>query len=525
MRANDYRERRGAGPDVLNGYRGVITSIGEDRRVEITWRTKDRLPDGTMRTESAWMSPDDIAAGRLSLGYAMTVAASQGMTCDTGLLYGHGANAFAAYPGLTRGRTANHIWLPLDVVESERTREELGAAHTDAERLDRAVHAFATYLGQSRPDSMVSDELRPAPEPVTAPVPHQVRLDQARQDAQAAVEQARRTVSARAARMRSTTTKSSLQHSAEAEANRSAAPAEESPEETPSWKDRPYGTKTDEQLDTSVRTFLREAKEYDAVAAKTREDYETLRERLKREGAEGLTRGQKWAEEAGAVLDTAVAHLRTAIEEAGRVRWADESARQARAVLPDINRQMDASWLALRLAGSSRKEVQELRERYFTQAVDGDAEGLRARRASDDARKAAWSAVHDSPFAQALGATGYAPRPDDLPEALAAMRGTLAHKGQQIDARDQTRLGHLSGAIRKAGAEAADWRRHAALAVTEQQRRKLLATTQPDLHRAETIARRAAADAQQRQQAAVQAHPEPSATFTPLQQEGPKMSR
>ncbi|MGA5498731.1 MobF family relaxase [Streptomyces cinereoruber] len=229
VRANDYRSQRGAGPDVLNGYRGVITTIAEDRSVEITWRTKDRFPDGTLRTESAWMSPDDIAAGKLSLGYAMTVAASQGMTCDTSLLYGHGANAFAAYPGLTRGRTANHIWLPLDVVESERTQEELGAARTDTERLDRAVHAFATYLGQSRPDSMVSDELRPTPEPVTAPVPHQVRLDQARQDAHAAAEQARRTVSARAARARSTTTKSPLQHSAETEAGRGATPAGKPP--------------------------------------------------------------------------------------------------------------------------------------------------------------------------------------------------------------------------------------------------------------------------------------------------------
>ncbi|MFB7942338.1 hypothetical protein [Streptomyces sp. NPDC056049] len=48
------------------------------------------------------MTPDDIASGTLFLGYAMTVAASQGMTCDTSLLYGHGANAFSTYPGLTR---------------------------------------------------------------------------------------------------------------------------------------------------------------------------------------------------------------------------------------------------------------------------------------------------------------------------------------------------------------------------------------------------------------------------------------
>ncbi|WP_432089110.1 hypothetical protein [Streptomyces sp. bgisy095] len=85
------------------------------------------------------------------------------------------------------------------------------------------------------------------------------------------------------------------------------------------------------------------------------------------------------------------------------------------------------------------------------------------------------------------------------------MRETLVHKGQQIDARDETRLGHLSSAARKAAEQAAEWRRHAALGVTEQQRRQLLAIVQPDLHRAETIARQAAADAQQRQQVAAQA--------------------
>ncbi|MFB7942337.1 hypothetical protein [Streptomyces sp. NPDC056049] len=34
VRTNDYRSRRGTGPDILNGYRGVITSIRSDRSVE-----------------------------------------------------------------------------------------------------------------------------------------------------------------------------------------------------------------------------------------------------------------------------------------------------------------------------------------------------------------------------------------------------------------------------------------------------------------------------------------------------------
>ncbi|MFJ3706466.1 C-terminal helicase domain-containing protein [Streptomyces sp. NPDC090051] len=73
---------------------------------------------------SAWLTPEQVASGVLFLGYAMTIAASQGMTCDMSLLYGHGADALAMYPGLTRGRKANHLWVPRAVIE----RRHLGPA-------------------------------------------------------------------------------------------------------------------------------------------------------------------------------------------------------------------------------------------------------------------------------------------------------------------------------------------------------------------------------------------------------------
>ncbi|MFF0449945.1 hypothetical protein ACFYT4_26645 [Streptomyces sp. NPDC004609] len=99
VRVNDYR----SGPDLLNGYRAVVSEIAPDGRIEITWRNRTRRPDEAAFL-SAWLTPDQVASGALSLGYAMTIAASQSMTCDTSLLYGHGANAFATYPGLTRGK-------------------------------------------------------------------------------------------------------------------------------------------------------------------------------------------------------------------------------------------------------------------------------------------------------------------------------------------------------------------------------------------------------------------------------------
>ncbi|WLQ69305.1 MULTISPECIES: hypothetical protein [Streptomyces] len=124
VRTNYYRSRGDQGPDLLNGYRAVVNDTGEDGRIEITWRTRTRGENTAL--VSAWLAPDQVASWALSLRYAMTIAASQGMTCDTSLLYGHGANAFATYPGLTRDKWANHLWLPLAVIESEGTRARLG---------------------------------------------------------------------------------------------------------------------------------------------------------------------------------------------------------------------------------------------------------------------------------------------------------------------------------------------------------------------------------------------------------------
>ncbi|MEH0407375.1 hypothetical protein ACFY7V_33980 [[Kitasatospora] papulosa] len=45
------------------------------------------------------------------------------------------------------------------------------------------------------------------------------------------------------------------------------------------------------------------------------------------------------------------------------------------------------------------------------------------------------------------------------------MRTALSQQAQQMDARDETKLSRLTGAVRSAVAEATDWRGRAALAV------------------------------------------------------------
>ncbi|MET8191554.1 AAA family ATPase [Streptomyces sp. NPDC005078] len=82
VRENDYRSRRGQGPDMLNGYRAAIMAIDDNHRVEITWRVKDTKTTGGFRHESGWVTAQKVTGGALSLGYAMTIAASQGLTCN-----------------------------------------------------------------------------------------------------------------------------------------------------------------------------------------------------------------------------------------------------------------------------------------------------------------------------------------------------------------------------------------------------------------------------------------------------------
>ncbi|MGX1956071.1 MobF family relaxase, partial [Streptomyces anulatus] len=302
VRANDYRSRRGEGPDLLNGYRAVVSEIGDDGRVEVTWRTQERGQDAAY--VSAWLTPDQIAGGALSLGYAMTIAASQGMTCDTSLLYGHGANAFAAYPGLTRGRQENHLWLPLQVVESEETRARLGAARTEQERLERAVDAYARFLGQSRPDSMVSDLFRepPAPAPaVVVPTPtHPREVDTA----------AARSRSPRHdLRQEEATAPREYRLTGEQKQRLEEMREERELAGTRAWTERPYGGHTDQELTRLIATGPVTARQWDRDAVAADEAKTVLLQEIADAAAAGTSRGQVEVAPLYVLLDKADEHL------------------------------------------------------------------------------------------------------------------------------------------------------------------------------------------------------------------------
>ncbi|CAM5413490.1 MobF family relaxase [Streptomyces griseomycini] len=448
VRTNDYRSRRGAGPDILNGYRAVVTDIADDHRVQITWRRENG--DGTTRTDQAWLTVDQVAAGALSLGYAMTIAASQGLTTDTALVYGLGANAYALYPGITRARTANRLWLPTAALEAPETRARLGEPHDETELLERALQAYAALLRQDRADTMVGDRLRAAPEPV-AP----------------------------------------------------SAPAADEPA-FPAWNDhdaRPYGALPAAQLEARLAKTLR--------AAATTEDAAEERTRRARElaaaAAEEPSAGQRTAQAAAAVLAAADRLAVRAQQEDGMAHRAAATAAQAESVKEKIEAAFGRSRLALRLAGTSRAEQQALLTQYTRQLAEAREEQQRAEHAAAAARRQAWQTLRTSPYAEALRAHGaLSEAPDDpavMRQRFAAMHAHLPTLAAQIDtaraeAAQQARLEAVA-----LHTKARDLREAAEQLQAEQQVRRHTSAQAPQRHAADEAARTAALQQEQRQSA------------------------
>ncbi|MFH9203186.1 MobF family relaxase [Streptomyces anulatus] len=486
VRANDYRSRRGEGPDLLNGYRAVVSQLADDGRVEVTWRTRERGQDD--RFVSAWLTPDQVAGGALSLGYAMTIAASQGMTCDTSLLYGHGANAFAAYPGLTRGRQENHLWLPLAVVESEETRARLGAARTEQERLERAIDAYAHFLGQSRPDSMVTDlfDEPPAPAPaIVVPTPTHPREVNTAAARSRSPRHDLRQEEATAPRPREyRLTDEQKQRLDDMREERELAG-------TRAWTERPYGGHTDQELTRLIATGPVTARQWDRDAATADEAKASLLQEIADATAAGTSRGQIEVAPIYALLDRADEHLAVARAEQTREQAAAQVAATADEHLRVLAAADSKSRIALRLAGTSRKEHTQLTKQAETDRTAARREAADARSAAGRAAADAWKTVRESPYATVLGATErQAPDVDTLAVRLAEMRETkVPARAQQKDVGDEKRVARFHGQVTTARENAAMYRAVAADARAEKTLRAQIAEQHPRLHESEVRAR------------------------------------
>lgn len=158
LRVNDYRGKksRGQNEDVLNGYRGIVRAVDEERRVLVEWREK--TADGH-RDVAEWVDADYIAQGGLSLGYAITGHKSQGLSVQEALVYGPGAQANALYTMMSRDKKESHLFLPLSVYETDADRARHGDALTDQEQLDRAVAGLIREIENGTEERMILTEL------------------------------------------------------------------------------------------------------------------------------------------------------------------------------------------------------------------------------------------------------------------------------------------------------------------------------------------------------------------------------
>ncbi|MFH8797659.1 MobF family relaxase [Streptomyces sp. NPDC017941] len=517
VRQNDYRSRRGEGPDVLNGYRAVVTAIDEEHRVEITWRDKK-----SGETVAAWFEPQALSSGALSLGYAMTVAASQGLTSEVSLLYGHGANAFAVYPGITRGRAENHLWLPLGAIEDDETQARLGEARTETERLQRAVTAFAKFLGQARGDSMISDLLRQPPAPAVR-VPEQAparehelareeseaalrrsheatavspgHARQAQQEAQRAADEDQADTAAADegdARGRSVREK----RLAEVQRHREMASVQ-------SWKTRPYGKRSDTDLARLIGLAYERAGLAERGAAQTAEQARALEERLVLEKEAGQTRGQAFAAEAATLLDQAETKAKEAAQQLAQAANAHKEAEERDRYLRDyLEPKKDVGLLGRWRTGVTKKQVAaDIADVSAERAAWRTAES-QARSAASTARLEAWETIRASKVAAAFrNVDMQKAAPDDvatLTEHLATMREQLPDIEIRLDRRDAQTLTRLLGEVTQYTDAAARSRKTVATGQAEQALRKTIATTYPELHDVETKARRSHLAAQKR---------------------------
>ncbi|SEE58660.1 conjugative relaxase domain-containing protein, TrwC/TraI family [Streptomyces misionensis] len=527
VRQNDYRSRRGEGPDVLNGYRAVVTAIDEDHRVEITWRDKK-----TNDTVSAWFDPQAISSGALSLGYAMTVAASQGLTSEVSLLYGHGANAFAVYPGITRGRAENHLWLPLQVVEDDETQARLGAARTETERLQRAVTAFARFLGQDRGDSMVSDLLREPPTPAVR-LPEQASVrehERARGESEAALRRAHAATAVSPGRARQAQ-EEAQRVAAEAQADTAAAddvavqvqPATEDDAReraanekrlaeiqrrremasVQSWKTRPYGKRSDAELARVIKLAYERAGIAERGAAQTAEKARVLEERLAQEREAGQTRGQAFVAAAATLLDQAEAKAQEAAQQLARAANARKEAEERDRYLRDyLEPKKNLGPLERLRAGVTKKQIAADIADVTAERAAWHTEASEARSAANAARVAAWEMIRTSKFAgQFRDVDAQKPAPDDVAtvtERLTKMREQLPDIEISLDRRDAQTLTRLQGEVTQYTDAAAKSRKTVAAGQAEQALRKTIATKYPELHDIETKARRSHIVAQKR---------------------------
>ncbi|KZM71658.1 hypothetical protein AWN90_02740 [Nocardia terpenica] len=119
-RRNEPRLRISATDSVRNGYRWLVTAVHPDGSITAAH----------LKSRRRVTLPPTYVAANVDLGYASTISTAQGITVDTchGVLAGHEDRALL-YVMLTRGRHANHAYVPTAPDASEQSPWTYEALH------------------------------------------------------------------------------------------------------------------------------------------------------------------------------------------------------------------------------------------------------------------------------------------------------------------------------------------------------------------------------------------------------------
>jgi DNA primase catalytic core len=151
-RTNDRRLRLPGHGWVRNGNRWTVDNVHRGGALTVT-------PVGG---GAALRLPAEYVAASVELGYASTIHAAQGVTCDTvhGLVTGSESRP-QLYTLLTRGRHANHLYLQTDGAADlhDLNRPDSGTAPTPTEVLERIIDRDGTAQSAS---SLLADLYKPA---------------------------------------------------------------------------------------------------------------------------------------------------------------------------------------------------------------------------------------------------------------------------------------------------------------------------------------------------------------------------
>jgi len=273
----------------------------------------------------------------------------------------------------------------------------------------------------------------------------------------------------------------------------------------PGWDDRgarPYGALTDTDLAVKAAELTRRAAAADQRASE--------QARASDDGAVELAQhpGRQIADSVSGLIDTADRLIRQARHDTDEAERARVAAAGARDVCASLQRATGRSRIALRLAGTSRTEQQQLIAQYTQQAEAADREHELSTRSAAEARREAARILESSPYTKALrdqAAGGMSSAVVRL-EELEMMRQQLPVLALRID-------NDRAGAVRAARAAAVDLRARAETLRTdaggmqaERELRRRIAEQEPVQHRAEAHLRDQFTVHRQAQLAAQRAH-------------------